>query len=129
LHYNTSNTDTSGTGNATINANSAQYTKIGKLVFVNCQFTSASTANYLYLTVYGLPFVSTGTADFHVYVRGGLYRYSGGTASDVHFSARLFAGSAHFGLNSERTDITSSGWIQIRTASQTLSFSGCYLAS
>lgn len=129
LHYNTNNTDTSGTGNATINANVAQYTKIGKLVFVNCQFTSASTANYLYLRVYGLPFLSTGTADFHVYVRGGLYRYSGSTASDINFSARLFGGRVYFDLNAERTDLTSSGWIQIRTASQTLSFSGCYLAS
>lgn len=129
LHYNTSNTDTSGTGNATINANSAQYTKIGKLVFINCQFTSASTANYLYLKVYGLPFVSTGTADLHVYVRGGLYRYNTSTASAINFSARIYSGSSYFELNSERTDITSSGWIQIRTASQTLSISGCYLAS
>jgi len=129
LHYETDNTRTGGEGVAAISSNAAQYTRIGNLVFINCEFLTHATANYLYVKISGLPFVAAGKAELHVYVRGGLYRYSGGTASDVNFTARLNPGWTRFNLNSERTDLASSGWIQVRAASQQISISGCYLAT
>jgi len=133
LNYHTDNTNTSGyqsSGtNGTIEANEAVYTKIGRMVYINCTFSTASTANYVYKAVSGLPFTSTSRSNLNIYVRGGVYRYSSGADEDGFFTGIISASSTFINLNSERTDTTSSGWIQARTADQVLSVSGCYLAS
>ena len=128
LKYHTDPTNTSTT-NGTIATDSATYTKIGRLVYVTCKFTTSTTANYAYKQVSGLPFSPAVDAAFKTYVRGGFYRYGSATSEHAVFTARIFANDSNMTLNTERLDITSSGFIQIRAASQQIQISGCYHTS
>jgi len=133
LNYHTDNTNTdgyeSGGTNGTINPNEATYTKIGRMVYVTCTFAVSSTANYVYKSITGLPFTAASRSNLKIYIRGGVYRYNTNVHEDAYFTGIIVATGNNINLNSERTDMTSSGWIQARTASQALSVSGCYLAS
>ena len=105
LHYNTDNTNVTHT-NGTISANSATYTKIGRLVYITCNFTTHTTANYVYKSISGLPHTPSANAALKIYVRGGVNRYGGNADEDCVFTGQIFANSTSINTNSERTDLT-----------------------
>ena len=129
LRYHTTVSDTSGTGNSSINASEARYTKIGKVVYITCTFTTAATANYVYPEIQGLPFSPQRDAVLNVYFRGALMRFNASTSADAYFYGGIYANDTTINLGSERTDATQSGWIQARETSQLCRVSGCYEAA
>ena len=129
LRYHTSVGDTSGTGNNGISASEARYTKIGNLVYITCSFTTASTAYYVYQEIRNLPFTPQRAGVLNLYVRGGRYRYAGGASADAFFYGGIYASDLTINTGSERTDTTSSGWVELLASSQLFRVCGSYLTS
>ena len=129
LRYHTSVGDTSGTGNNGISASEARYTKIGNLVYITCSFTTASTAYYVYQEIRNLPFTPQRAGVLNLYVRGGRYRYAGGASADAFFYGGIYASDLTINTGSERTDTTSSGWVEVISTSQLFRVCGSYLTS
>ena len=129
LRYHTSVGDTSGTGNNGISASEARYTKIGNLVYITCSFTTASTAYYVYQEIRNLPFTPQRAGVLNLYVRGGRYRYAGGASADAFFYGGIYASDLTINTGSERTDTTSSGWVEVISSSQLFRVCGSYLTS
>ena len=126
LQYHTNNQDTSANTNGTISPSQATYTKIGNLVYITCLFVTSGTANYLYKYVTGLPFPASGDAALKMRIRGGFYRYSATTSDKFLLTGFIGSGGSSISINTERTDVTSSGWLQVRSGSQGLYVTGCY---
>ena len=123
LQYHTDPTNYTTTNS---NANyTGYYRKIGTLVYIFISTTSASTANYVYKNIGGLPFTcSSSGARMSIRVRGGRFRYSTSTRTDCLFYSSVSGTNA--GLNAEEIGNAYSGWIEVVAASQQIEVYGCY---
>ena len=118
-------TPTVQSGGSGISVSSATYTKVGRLVHVQCRYNSVSSPNGSQLKIGGLPYTASSVGHYTAAVMHDGWDFGGSTepVPTVYMSGN----NAHFVFYYSRTN--SNGWVSVSgsdTNGSAAIFSWCY---